>query len=725
MVEVLPNFITREQIESILALKDSWTPGDHRVSLPFPLNMAKGGGSTPMRYILGDTPAHKDTSATKTAFEKTFILYLHDSPGSLVIDGVPYPITAGTAYRFNEGLEHYTEGAGPRLLIGPMNEEGEAVGSINTTLAVDGALQTIHIMQDESGINYYPSDNSTPATEPPSLTLISFPLVITNSNEDPSNNILKVKFDGDLTFSSSSQYFILNSSGIQIGSEQLNEDGSLTTITVNEVENYPGLVRINSDNFGWAPVYSISIFNIKLHVDSNDQTTSLVPYGGWIAQDSFAYNGVNCRIVNCHSDGVISDYGGGIVGAYAFLIGMGLSSETPNYVPSLQIIGCSSSGALKNNAGGIVGAYSACKDDFIDLDPSFTLTVKGCWSTGSQDEFSSGGAGGIFGAYCGNSAQYGVDYYEEGFEPGNDAAKAITVVADRCYSTGVINVGGGIYGEGIFACSATNCYSEGDIAGTSGPHCCGGIIGSYSAFVTVINCYSTGTIGAGNGGIFGSNCSDITGNNLYVAGALDPSNDGVGYLFAGIAGIPDNCYSEAANESGGIWSDVHAASVLTGVFPTANPVWIVPGENQNFELFNQAASPYTLTKVNANGLISTFNMFLNPGDTSASAVVSGAPFSLIDPPARITIDVDTGAITTTAPPGDYTLIVRHSGSYYYSTVLLTVIDTCCADPELIKGIEYTTRVDVKVGDLIRKGPRFGPLSYSDLMRIRKASAFRR
>ena len=84
----------------------------------------------PMRWIKGDTAPHVDVSLSETDFENTYLLYLNDSPGELVIDSQRYPIQANTGFVFNEGLSHetqYTENV-PRLLIGPMNEFAQPVG---------------------------------------------------------------------------------------------------------------------------------------------------------------------------------------------------------------------------------------------------------------------------------------------------------------------------------------------------------------------------------------------------------------------------------------------------------------------------------------------------------------------------------------------------------------------------------------------------------------------
>jgi hypothetical protein len=109
----------------------------------------------PMRWIVGDTAAHIDSGASK--FKHSYLVYLNDSEGEFIVDGVSHPIRANTAYTFSEGLSHRTEGTGssPRLLLGPMNELAQAVGaasinyynSINDieTYAAPIAVQTLSV----------------------------------------------------------------------------------------------------------------------------------------------------------------------------------------------------------------------------------------------------------------------------------------------------------------------------------------------------------------------------------------------------------------------------------------------------------------------------------------------------------------------------------------------------------------------------------------------------
>jgi hypothetical protein len=83
----------------------------------------------PMRWIKGDTTPHIDIGSSR--FKNTYLLYLNDSPGELIVDSQSYPIQHNTGFVFNEGLSHKTLNTGnvPRLLLGPMNELIEPVGS--------------------------------------------------------------------------------------------------------------------------------------------------------------------------------------------------------------------------------------------------------------------------------------------------------------------------------------------------------------------------------------------------------------------------------------------------------------------------------------------------------------------------------------------------------------------------------------------------------------------
>lgn len=83
----------------------------------------------PMRWIVGDTASHIDSAVSE--FSNTYLVFLNDSPGELVLDSTSYPITQNTGFVFNEGIPHKTTNTSgvPRLLLGPMNELGEPVGN--------------------------------------------------------------------------------------------------------------------------------------------------------------------------------------------------------------------------------------------------------------------------------------------------------------------------------------------------------------------------------------------------------------------------------------------------------------------------------------------------------------------------------------------------------------------------------------------------------------------
>jgi hypothetical protein len=84
--------------------------------------------TVPMRWIKGDTAPHKDKG--QDSFKNTHLIYLTDSVGNLIVDGQSYPIVAGEAHTFSEGLEHYTiNTVGERLMMGPMSESGFRVGA--------------------------------------------------------------------------------------------------------------------------------------------------------------------------------------------------------------------------------------------------------------------------------------------------------------------------------------------------------------------------------------------------------------------------------------------------------------------------------------------------------------------------------------------------------------------------------------------------------------------
>ena len=129
--------------------------------------------SIPMRWIKGDTPSHKDKGESR--FNRTHLIYVTDSIGNLIIDGESYPICAGDAHMFNEGIEHSTINTEntERLMIGPMSENGFAVGGIGGVGIF--FLTDIYSFQ---GCEYVSTTNPT------QITILNYPPPTTPSSTD-------------------------------------------------------------------------------------------------------------------------------------------------------------------------------------------------------------------------------------------------------------------------------------------------------------------------------------------------------------------------------------------------------------------------------------------------------------------------------------------------------------------------------------------------------------
>ena len=121
--------------------------------------------SIPMRWMKGDTVPHVDTGSKD--FANTFLVYLNDSTGEFVLGNNSYPITANTAFVFNEGISHSTVGTTPRLLMGPMSELADPVGLPFTPMSM----------------NYFPTQ--TDAQNITNLIYQSSAFYIRNLSQDP------------------------------------------------------------------------------------------------------------------------------------------------------------------------------------------------------------------------------------------------------------------------------------------------------------------------------------------------------------------------------------------------------------------------------------------------------------------------------------------------------------------------------------------------------------
>jgi len=111
--------------------------------------------SIPMRWIKGDTQPHIDRGENN--FNNTYLLYLTDSIGNLIIDGQSYPIAAGNAHIFSEGLAHSTINTGDseRLMIGPMSETGFRVGEPSLILYYNNKTDADQMTHSIRGVESY------------------------------------------------------------------------------------------------------------------------------------------------------------------------------------------------------------------------------------------------------------------------------------------------------------------------------------------------------------------------------------------------------------------------------------------------------------------------------------------------------------------------------------------------------------------------------------------
>lgn len=427
----------------------------------FGLNLS-GIERLPFRWIRGDTAAHVDRG--QSDFEKTYLVYLTDGDGEFHIGDESYPIEAGTGFSFSEGTRHEVTGTNgtTRLLLGPMSEQGFAVGG--GAIIGDGATDTVYISQD--GNSYYYRINDGDPID------LFFPIGIQNTN--PAESVLKVFFTTDLTFSSEegnpgvNGYFDMASDSIQIGNTTLNANGTKTTITLDGVINYGGFIRNSGSS-------NILLYNLNV-VATNG--SSLSGGSGWVGGYSYGSDGTNNYIIGCSSNGPIPNNGGGIVGGEA---------ATNSFVDSvdLTIVGCTSSGAIASDAGGIAGEYCGQSGGstvtILKCSSSGTIgqngggivgpiagqggascVVRKCYSTGTIGT----NAGGIFGRYAGDAGQAIAEYCysrgtigtDAGAIFGRDAAPDGTTIATGCYGIGS---GGeeGIYGTSASeGASSTSCY---------------------------------------------------------------------------------------------------------------------------------------------------------------------------------------------------------------------------------------------------------------------------
>lgn len=505
--------------------------------------------------------------------------------------------------------------------------------------------------------------NTESSTNGSAWSTISWPCTVINSNT--AAGMLEVNFITDINFTSTLHSFICGSQSIQFGSLSLNANGSRPTINVNSVTEFnSAFSNGNNTTLGYS-----SIIIVNLHINS---TSSTVSSGyGWFGAPYFGNGATNNKIINCSTNGSPTNPGGGILGTYAGVAGI------------LDIIGCYCTGNIPDSSGGIVGRWAGAN--------SGTLTITECWSSGTIGA-SSGGITGI----------------QPSFNQG-------TVIITKCFSTGNDNglgSSGGICGSyaGVNNGTVTisNCYSRGTVRG-------GGIVasdaGTTGGSCTITNCYSTGPVNGG--GIVGVSYQTVTVTNCYTSGTGTTNG-----IFWGLSSDGASNYSEANNTRAG-WNSTRAMSTLgTG--------WVESTIGNPFELSAFGYSPYTIVNVkNDYTFQKSFTETILPNATSTVLPI-GTGFSLIGPPASVTINSSTGRITSTAT-GTFTLTVRTNSGLSITTFLLVVVSlptaTAVRPQRFVGSDSLTTLITGNALAAERIGnanKRF--TSYSDYLKLRLLAA---
>ncbi len=536
-----------------------------------------------------------------------------------------------------------------------------------TSISGNGGTDTFYIQQSGSNVQYKKNNESW-------TTISSWPLNITNST--PSSGYLPILLTTNITLSSTSQYFNCSSSKLQFGSQSTNADGTIPTITISGVTGYPGV--ISNGAFGVNGYANILVFNLSVVFSSS----TLASAGGIIGQGYYARGVTGCYIINCNTNGTISDTAGGIVGTNA-------AASNGN----LSIIGCYSLGGISDNgAGGIVGTYCCYQGG--------TLLIDRCYSKGNIAV----NAGGIAG------------YYAATGSVGNVA----NVTIQNSFSLGNITGGdaGGIVGISAASANGTltisNCYSRGSIAANAG-----GIVGgsggnATSSSITVSNCYSTGSIDSLGGGIFArSSATTSIAYNCYTSGS--GSTGGIYYNSTNDNLKGSSNYSEA-NNSGSGWNDTNASGKLTGV--SNNTTWISLSSNTPYVLVNFGYSTYSVDNIIGSYSLKSsesFNIYL--GSTSLPAVKSGPTYSLLKVDgstsfSSFSINSSTGVITpaSSIQVGTYTLFIYtvEGDSYAFITYTFGIYNaliqvstiTCCETKYNLENPSYNLLNELKMANAV-------------------------
>jgi hypothetical protein len=112
-----------------------------------------------------------------SSFLQTNIVYLTDCDGEFRIGKKLFPIDAGHWYQFQEGVEHSVDGCSDyRLCLGPLNEQGLAVGCSNIVYYLTLSSENSLGHTDYCGSTAYFADSSIipPENFPKNSTLLGW-----------------------------------------------------------------------------------------------------------------------------------------------------------------------------------------------------------------------------------------------------------------------------------------------------------------------------------------------------------------------------------------------------------------------------------------------------------------------------------------------------------------------------------------------------------------------
>ncbi len=390
-------------------------------------------------------------------------------------------------------------------------------------------------------------------------------------------------------------------------------DGGRNTVTVNGVTGFNGLFTgTNADTITGLVIRAIgsTLANEKGWLADTDtgSTFSFIVTDGDIPTDGGGIVGRGARnttIEDSYTSGNIGQGAGGLIGSDGGADGDTLTvrrSHTSGQIgynaggiagwrrsgtlSSIVVTHSYSTGSIGDNGGGILGPYWGTNDGLVQLSQVF--------STGA---IAGDGAGGLAGAYSASNAS---------------AA-----------------------GKGLFI---AHSYTRGAISGSRAGGLVGRDAGSIGGIITVSNSHTSGGItGLNSGGLVGyrstSGGAAITIANTYTAGSSPYTTNGYVADANWTSLTVTSSYSEAENGGNG-WSDVRAASVLSGApSPTFGTQWSSCLVDQPY--FLSAFYPRDpclqspMTTISGAGPSPTSLTVAAPGTYSASSSYNTDPLSYV------------------------------------------------------------------------------------------------